>query len=140
MADRLDLDIVTPERRVLHTEAAEVTAPGTVGEFGVLPGHVPFVTSLKPGVLGYRDAEGGPARAFAVGSGLVEIAEDKVTVLVDRCEAAEDIDRVAAKAERDRAAARVKELQPNDPGMAEAVSALEMAEARVLAAAKVFVG
>jgi F-type H+-transporting ATPase subunit epsilon len=139
MADRLELDIVTPERRVLQAQAAEVTAPGTVGEFGVLPGHVPFVTSLKAGVLAYRDAEGGPAHAFAVGSGLVEIAEDKVTVLVDRCEAAEDIDRAAAEAERDQAAARVKALQPNDPGMDEAVSALEMAEARVLAAAKAIV-
>ena len=137
MAERLELDVVTPERRVLHAEVQEVTAPGVLGEFGVLPGHVLFVTGLQPGVVVYRGVQGDSERAFAVGQGFIEIAADKVTLLVDTAEPAEEIDTGRAEAARERAAQRLKELASESPEFAEAQAALRRAEARVAASAKV---
>jgi F-type H+-transporting ATPase subunit epsilon len=72
----------------------EIAAPGALGEFGVLPGHVPFMTALKPGVLFYRTKEG--PRFLAVGDGVLQVApsgeSNKISVLVDRGEPARDID------------------------------------------------
>jgi len=136
MAERLELDVVTPERRVLHAEVQELTAPGVLGEFGVLPGHVPFVTALQPGVVAYRDAQGDQIRALAVGGGFVEIVGDRVTILVDTAEPAEEIDTGRAEAARERAAQRLKELASESPEIAEAQAAQHRAEARVTASSK----
>ena len=137
MAEGLELDVVTPERRVLHEEVQEVTAPGVLGEFGVLPGHVPFFTGLQPGVVVYRGAQGDPARAFAVGRGFIEVAADKVTLLVDTAEPAEEIDTTRAETARERAARRLKELAADSPEVVEAQAAMHRAEARLTAASKI---
>ena len=137
MAERLELDVVTPERRVLHAEVEEVTAPGVLGEFGVLPGHVPFVTALAPGVVTYRAPQEAGARAMAVGKGFVEIAHDRVTVLVETAEPAEEIDTARAETARERAARRLRELAAESPEVTEAQAAFHRAEARLTAASKV---
>ena len=80
MAEKLKLELVTPYRLVLSQEVDEVTAPGTLGEFGVLPGHTPLLTTLKVGELTYR--QGHDLFHVAVNWGYVEVENDVVTVLV----------------------------------------------------------
>jgi F-type H+-transporting ATPase subunit epsilon len=93
------LSLTTPRGALVDAEVDEVTAPGALGEFGVLPGHVPFLSVLKPGVFVFRTKEG--ARYLAVGDGVLEVAHagdksDKVLVLVDQASHAKEIDREAA--------------------------------------------
>lgn len=86
---QLEVRIVTPRAILLQTQADGVQAPGELGEFGVLPSHIPFVTTLKPGVVvvhGAAGADGGVTRRFNVGVGFVEAGPDRVTVLVETCE------------------------------------------------------
>ena len=77
----LQLDIVTPEKRVLSETVDSVVLPGTEGEFGVLPMHVPLVTTLKPGELVY--SKDGKSEHFAIGTGFVEVTGTSVAVLTD---------------------------------------------------------
>ncbi|MFQ5457613.1 MAG: F0F1 ATP synthase subunit epsilon [Myxococcota bacterium] len=133
MGDTLQLEIVTPERRVAEEDVTELIAPGLLGEFGVLGGHEPFVTALRSGVLQYRSAEGGARRTLAISGGFAEVAEDRVTLLVETCEEAGEIDRARAETARDRAAGRLKELPPEDAGVADAQAALDRAESRLAA-------
>lgn len=105
MAGNILLEVVTPDRAVVSEEVQIVVAPGLVGEFGVLPGHTPFLASLKPGVLRYKGS-GGEERIF-VSSGFAETLPDKVTVLVDAAERKVDIDVARAKAAMERAQKRL---------------------------------
>lgn len=91
----LNLDIVTPERRVLSVTCDEVRAPGVGGGFGVRRDHEPFMTSLEPGRLSY--VEGGREHHYAVGGGFFQVVDNKVIVLADTAEAAADIDVERAK-------------------------------------------
>jgi F-type H+-transporting ATPase subunit epsilon len=97
----MQLTVTTPRGSLVQIEVDEIAAPGALGEFGVLPGHVPFMTALKPGVLFYRTKDG--PRFLAVGDGVLQVARsadsDKISVLVDRGEPARDIDRDAAAQE-----------------------------------------
>ena len=133
MGDILHLEIVTPERRVVQEDVTELIAPGLLGEFGVLGGHEPFVTALRPGVLHYVSAEGGASRTLAVSGGFAEVAEDRVTLLVETCEEGDAIDRSRAEAARDRAAGRLKELPAEQDEVADAQAALDRAESRLAA-------
>ena len=133
MAEVIMLEVVTPERRVVHEEVTELTAPGLLGEFGVLMGHEPFVTVLRPGLLHYRRAEGGDERTLAVGKGFAEVVEDRVTLLVEVCEGAREIDRARAERARDAAAERLKTLPPDAEEIADLRGALDRAEARLAA-------
>ena len=94
----MQLTVTTPRGSLVQIEVDEIAAPGAVGEFGVLPGHIPFMAALKPGVLFYRSKDG--PRFLAVGDGVLQVARsgdsDKIAVLVDRGEAARDIDRDTA--------------------------------------------
>ena len=81
----LQLLVITPERKAVETEADEVELPGSEGYLGILPGHTPLITLLKPGVLSFK--RGGRSQAFAVSTGFAEISFDKVSVLVDSAEA-----------------------------------------------------
>ena len=136
MAETLTLEVVTPDRRVVQEEVAEVTAPGILGEFGVLPGHVAFLTQVKPGVLTYRRSAGATPVVLAVSEGFVEVAQDKVTLLVNSSEPAGEIDRARAEAARDRASEKLKALSPEDQASADVQAALYRAEARLAASAK----
>ncbi|HWP93611.1 MAG TPA: ATP synthase F1 subunit epsilon [Thermodesulfobacteriota bacterium] len=97
MAERLELKVITPSRVVISEEVDEVIAPGELGEFGVLPGHVPFITLLMPGELKYR--KDGTERRFIVWGGLSEVRDDKVTVLTDNVEDPRFVDSEAAQRE-----------------------------------------
>jgi F-type H+-transporting ATPase subunit epsilon len=99
----MKLSLTTPRGALVDTDIEEVTAPGTLGEFGVLPGHVPLMSALKPGVLVYRGK--GTNGVIAVGPGFLQVAppaqsdtiNDRVLVLVDQALPASDIDRAAAQ-------------------------------------------
>lgn len=136
MSEVLQLEVVTPERRVVHEEATELTAPGLLGEFGVLSGHEPFVTVLRPGVLRYRRAQGGEEQTLAVSQGFAEIVEDRVTLLVESCEAGPKIDRERAEKARDEAARRMKELPADAEEIADLQAAVDRAEARLAASGR----
>ena len=107
MAENIRLEVVTPERQVVNDMAQIVMAPGTMGEFGVLHGHTPFMTSLKTGSIHYRDENGKDRYVFGSG-GFAEVLPDKVTVLADSAEKVEEIDFERAKAAQQRAEQRLK--------------------------------
>jgi len=93
--DKIKLEIVTPERIVVSESVDEVVLPGIEGEFGVLPGHIPFLTALKVGVLTYKKE--GAEEHLAVSWGYVEVAGDNVKVLAETAEKATEIDLSRAK-------------------------------------------
>ena len=95
------LEIVTPERRVLDADVDSVTVPTASGEAGIMPNHAPLISVLKPGILSYSVK--GASNRLAVSSGFVEVNSNKVAVLVDVAETADEIDIDAVKAERDSA-------------------------------------
>lgn len=96
------LEVVAPSRQVVRSERVEeVIAPGSEGEFGVLPGHTPFLTTLKMGVLSYR--EGGEWHHLAVDWGYAEVLADRVTILAEGADRASEIDITEARLAKERA-------------------------------------
>ncbi|WP_300667556.1 F0F1 ATP synthase subunit epsilon [Desulfoluna sp.] len=106
MADTIRLEIVTPEKRVVSENAQIVMAPGSEGEFGVLDGHTPFLTSLKVGMVRFKDDNGNECGVFVSG-GFAEALGDKVTILAESAERRRDIDADRAKAAMERAEKRL---------------------------------
>ncbi len=103
---KMILDIVTPERKLVSAEVDEVTAPGFYGEFGVLPQHTPYLCQLGIGVLSYRS---GSARYFvSIIEGYAEVGPDRITILAESAERAEDIDAARAAQSRARAQERME--------------------------------
>src|SRR5687767_7633142 len=100
MADKIDLEVVTPERRVLSEPVDMVTVPGLGGELGILPGHTPLISQLKTGVLSY--VQGGKTFQLHVSGGFVEVRDDHVSVLADVAERPEEIDSARARLSRER--------------------------------------
>ncbi|HUB07374.1 MAG TPA: F0F1 ATP synthase subunit epsilon [Myxococcales bacterium] len=109
---KLQLDVVTPEARVLSLSCDEVRAPGADGGFGVRPGHTPFITTLAPGVL--TAVSGGREDRYAIAGGFCEVAENRVTVLAEFAQHAAEIDPAAAIKEHDEAVKRMHEAQNRD--------------------------
>jgi len=134
MAEKLLMELVTPYRKVLSVEVDEITATGSLGEFGVLPGHAPFLTSLKIGELSYR--QGSKVDHLALNWGYFEVEDDKVTILVETAELADEIDLVRAKAAISRAEEAMKKLLPEDKDFRKYELALERALIRVQVAGK----
>lgn len=132
MESKLRLDIVTPHGLVLSEDVDEVTATGTEGEFGVLPGHVPFVTTLKIGMLILK--KDNKTEYVFVNSGYAEVSPDKVIILADSAERAEDIDIERALAAKKRAEERLAQAEKYD--FARAMAALERASIRIQIAEK----
>ena len=97
----LKLEIVTPERRILDAEVDSVTVPTATGEAGILPNHAPLVSALKPGVVSYTAK--GNSDKFAITGGFVEVSSNRVSVLADNAEGADEIDVAAVKAAREAA-------------------------------------
>lgn len=113
MADNIRLEIVTPEKKVVSEAAQIVMAPGSQGEFGVLAGHTPFMTSLKIGAVRYEDSKG-KERVVFVSGGFAEALPDQVTILADSAERRGNIDLERAKAAKLRAEERLaKEADEN---------------------------
>src|SRR6266571_3710077 len=126
----LKLEIVTPEAKIYSEDVNMVTLPGSEGEFGVYPKHVPLLTTLKPGEL--RVLKDGRETAMAVGGGFVEIKADAVSVLTDMALESAQIDVAAAEAAVERAKAAMKE----DHG-AEEVAAIQASLQKALAQLRV---
>lgn len=129
MADTLRLRVVTPERLLLDEEVDEVTAPGTAGEFGVLPNHTTFLSSLQPGRLTYK--RGGQARPLAVSGGFAEVVDNVMTVLADSAEFAGEINVERARAALLKAEESLKTLAASDSAFAEVQAARLRAQARL---------
>lgn len=134
MAEKILLEIVTPERRVLSEQVDIVVAPGVEGEFGVLPNHIPFLTKLKIGELRFRI--GSSTRFVAIMGGFAEVLPDHVTILATAAEEAAEIDVVRAKAAKERAEARLREAKDRLE-FARTQAALQRAMARLRIAEKV---
>lgn len=132
---RLYLEVVTPERVLVSQEVDAVVAPGTEGEFGVLPGHVLFLSGLVPGELRYTS--GSVEDSMVVTAGFAEVSNDKVSVLVDAAEKTSEIDTERAQQAIERARARLaKERGGEDVDFIRAELALKRAIARVNAVDK----
>ena len=107
MANRLKLEIVTPDATVYSNEVDMVTLPAVEGQIGVLPQHVHLMTQLVAGEMIVR--KDGQTEFLAVGQGLVEVTGQRVSILTDMAIAIENIDEATAEEARQRAAARLKE-------------------------------
>src|ERR671912_966295 len=99
MADKIQLEVVTPERRVLAEPVDMVTVPGLGGELGILPGHTPLISQLQTGVLSYTTA--GKTLQLHVSGGFLEVRDDHVSVLAEVAERPEEIDAARARLSRE---------------------------------------
>ena len=124
---KLTLEIVTSDRSLVREEVDEVELPGSEGYFGVLPGHTPLLSMLKVGELWYR--VGQEKRYLAIAGGFVEVLPDRVTVLADIGERAEDIDVARAEAAKRRAEERL--ANPVDVNLERARFSLAKALVRI---------
>jgi F-type H+-transporting ATPase subunit epsilon len=99
MADRFQFELVTPERLLVSTEVEMVVVPGTEGNFGVLPGHSPLISTIRPGTIDvYETRPTITERIFVVG-GIAEVTPEGCTVLADEAMAPDSLDRAALEAE-----------------------------------------
>jgi F-type H+-transporting ATPase subunit epsilon len=130
MAGNIRLEIVTPEKYVVDEEVQIAVAPGSLGEFGVLIGHTPFLTTLKTGTMHYTDDKGVEEFVFVSG-GFAEALPDKVTVLADSAERRRDIDVDRAKSSMERAQQRLSQEKAEDIDFNRARAALERALYRI---------
>ncbi|MFW6237353.1 MAG: F0F1 ATP synthase subunit epsilon [Desulfosudaceae bacterium] len=126
----IQLSIVTPEKNVVSGEASIVMAPGSLGEFGVLVDHTPFLTSLKTGIVRYTDASGAEEKVFVSG-GFAEALPDRMTILAESAETKEEIDVRRAEEAKARAEKRLAESHRDDVDEARARAALNRALQRI---------
>jgi F-type H+-transporting ATPase subunit epsilon len=108
--DKLKFEIVTAERLLYSDDVDIVIAPGVQGQMGILPSHAPLLTMLQPGELVVR--KDGEETAMFVSGGFLEIMQNRVTVLADTAERAEEIDTARAEVAKGRAEARLREHVP----------------------------
>ena len=134
MAAGLTLEIATPTRLVAAEAVDEVVVPGIEGYFGVLPGHAPFLTTLGIGELMYRRDR--DEHYLAVARGFCEVRNDKVIVLADSAERAEEIDRARAERARERAERRLSGRAEGEVDYARATAALARALIRLQVAGR----
>ena len=126
----LKLEIVTPEKKVVDTEADSVTVPTASGEAGILPNHAPLISALKPGILTYTNR--GTTERIAVGGGFVEVSDDKVSVMADTAETAAEVDTDTARIQRDEAERSIAESWTKPIDETEALrEQLDVANARL---------
>jgi F-type H+-transporting ATPase subunit epsilon len=111
MADTLHLQIVTPDKLLVREDADSVQIPGKGGYLGILPGHAPLITELMIGEISF--SKGGNTQYYAVSWGFAEVLPDKVTILADTAERAEDIDVARAQEAKARAAQELKAAGPD---------------------------
>jgi len=128
MADTFQLEIVTPEKLVVKDVAEEMQIPGKNGYLGILPGHAPLITELAVGEITYRND--GSTKRLAVAWGFAEVLPDKVTILAECAERADEIDLKRAEEARQRAEERLKSGDPN-VDFPRAQVALQKAETRI---------
>jgi F-type H+-transporting ATPase subunit epsilon len=132
---QIELQVVTPQRHVLQEMVKSVELPGKDGYLGVLPGHAPLLTELGVGVLEY--SKGGEKRYLTILHGYSEVLPDRVIVLAEISERAEEIDVEQTRADRERAKTELAKKAAGDPDWDMAAAALERALVRLQAAAKI---
>jgi F-type H+-transporting ATPase subunit epsilon len=132
MGSAIRLELVTPQRLLVSEEVDEVILPGYHGEFGVLPEHTEYLAILSIGVLRYR--KGDETNRVAVGGGFAEVTPERVVVLADVAEKAEEIDVERARKAQERAEAALKELSMDDATYQKVYAALRRAIGRMAAA------
>jgi F-type H+-transporting ATPase subunit epsilon len=125
MAEKLFLEVVTPQKSVVSEEVEIVVAPGSEGEFGALKGHTTFLTSLKLGTLRYKGADGKERYVF-INGGFAEVLPQKVTILAESAERRKDIDVERALKAKERAEKRLTAKSP-DTDLVRAEAALRRA-------------
>ena len=125
----LKLSIMTPERRVYSEEVDMVIAPSTEGQLGILPHHAPLLTAITCGEL--RVKRGDEEEIFAISGGFMEVQSDRVTILANTAEHAEEIDLERAEAARRRAEARLRGRKQENVDFARAEAALRRAMTRI---------
>lgn len=113
MADRVQFELVTPERLLLSEMVDMVVVPGTEGNFGVLPGHAPLISSIRPGTIDMYEGQTVTRRIFVV-SGIAEVTPERCTVLADEAMSPDELDRAAIEAE-------LQTVQGNLPSLREQV-------------------
>jgi F-type H+-transporting ATPase subunit epsilon len=128
MADTFQLEIVTPEKLMVKETADEVQIPGKAGYMDVLPGHAPLITELMIGEIAYKNA--GATQHLSVAWGFAEVLPDKVTILAQTAERAEDIDVKRAQEAKARAEAALARSEA-DLDFDATLSALKRAEVRL---------
>ncbi len=128
-SDKILLEIASPYRQVLNIEVDEVIAPGEEGQFGVLPGHTPFLATVTVGQLIYR--QGNQLKYVAVSHGYAEVEYHRVIVLLDAAELPDEIDLERAEKARLRAEGRLAELNQEDRDYFEELAALDRAMNRI---------
>ena len=129
MAEKIQLRVVTPSRMLLDEEVDEVTAPGELGQFGVLPNHIAFLTTLVPGELSYK--QGGSKTSLAVSGGYAEVLDNVMTVLSPAAEFADEVDAARAGQAKERAERAMAGLNPEEKDWETAQTALQRAQARL---------
>ncbi len=138
MADRLSVTILTPEGEKFKGEASELLAPAHEGEVGILPGHSDFLSRSVPGVVVI--SEGGSKTVFSVGRGILEVADNKVKLLVDTAERSDQIDLPRARAKLEKVTAAITEAGADfnlqKPEYIDMYWAKKRAEARINAAGR----
>jgi F-type H+-transporting ATPase subunit epsilon len=129
MADKLELEVVTPDRLVARETVDIVMAVGAWGDFGILPDHIPFLTTLQAGELRYR--RDGQLEYMAVTGGFAEISDNKVTILAEAAERAREIDIDRARRAKERAERRLAQAKTEAIDYARAESALKRSLVRL---------
>ena len=122
------VDIMTPERLVLQTQAESIVVPASDGELGILPHHAPLLAELQPGQIRLRN--GGNVELFAVSGGFVEVENNRVAIFAETAEMAQEIDAERARQAAERAKAALK-IAKSDIDLAMAEAALQRALVRL---------
>ena len=135
MAEKqLLLEVVTPDRLVLSTEADVVVCPGVEGQFGVLAGHIPFLSALEIGEMYYR--KGGQTEYLAVSGGFAEVTGEKVTIVAESAEKGREIDVERAKRAQERAEKRLAAAKTAEIDWARAEAAMRRSLVRTKVAGR----
>jgi len=131
MADRIQLEVVTPTGPVVSQEVDIVTAPGVDGEFGVLANHAPFLSTIKIGALTYK--QGNTTEVLMVSGGFCEVSNNKITFLVESAERGREIDVDRALRAKERAEKRLAQAQRKEETISQtrAEAALQRSLARI---------
>jgi F-type H+-transporting ATPase subunit epsilon len=126
---QLQLEVVTPERRVLSEGVDSVVIPGQGGELGILPGHTPLISQLKTGVLSYT--QGGRTVQMLVSGGFLEVRDDQVSVLAEIAERPEEIDAAGARVTREQVEKRLNSWSGSEEDLEAARIELDRATVRL---------
>ena len=114
-APRVQFELVTPERLIVSTEVDMVVVPGSEGNFGVLPGHAPLISTIRPGTIDIYEGRTRIIERIFVVAGIAEVTPERCTVLADEAMAPDSLDRAALEAE-------LQEVQGNLPSLREQVA------------------